>query len=372
MSSRLRNIVVLCLITILFLGCSSEKKEELNIGFVAGLSGKYSSLGISIRNGFTLAFDEIDYVINNKKITIIEKDDKQNTDDAKEAIEYFVKNDIKLIVGNATSAMTKISHSLLENSKDTLLISATASSSEFTQKKDNFLRIQVDKSSRSNEKLVDYIVNKKFKDTYFIYDSNNKSYVQDYQIILQDLIVKRGGKVFFKNIDINQPYEVIQKEIQAKKDDLIIIVANSVDSASMIQFLRLQQIKSQVICSGWAKTYDFLENGGRAIEGVLFFTGYDDNSEDLSFMKFKKYYQLKYNKKPSVFAAQGYELGKLLIQELEKNKNISTLKQQILQEKVFDGLQGRIIFNEYGDVTRDYFFMEVKNGKFVKSKLYED
>ena len=110
---------ILVLITIfMFNACSKKENEDIKIGFIAGLSGKYSSLGTSIRDGFTLAFQEIDYTINNQKVEIIQKDDKQDENEAKKIIDGFVKDNIKLIVGNTTSSMTKISFPVINKQKD--------------------------------------------------------------------------------------------------------------------------------------------------------------------------------------------------------------------------------------------------------------
>ena len=365
---KLRNLFIISLFVAVFLGCEDKSKEQLDIGFIAGLSGKYSSLGISIRNGFTLAFDEINHEIAGKKINIIEKDDKQNLDDAQNAMQYFIDNKINLVVGNATSSMTQKSLSMIKNKNDMLLISATASSSEFTKIDDNFLRIQVEHSKKRYSQLATFISENNFNDIYLIHDSKNKSHVSGYSKILQDEVFKKTGKHYKYSIDINQPYNEIVEQLKAKKDDLIIIVANSVDSSNMIQFLRLKGLESSILCSGWAKTLDFIENGGKSIEDVIFFTGYDDHSQNKNFKNFVSKYKEKYNETPSVFAAQGYELGKILIRKLKENDNVKFLKDNLLKEKIYEGLQGKIIFDKYGDVSREYFFMKVRNGQFILYK----
>ena len=139
---------VFSLIIFIFSGCEEKNNDDIKIGFVAGLSGKYSALGISIRDGFLLAFDECDYMINGHAVKITEKDDKQKAQEAKKAISYFIENDFKLIVGNSTSSMTKISIEEVNKQKNSLLVSATASSDSFSRKDDNFLRIQVEQSEK--------------------------------------------------------------------------------------------------------------------------------------------------------------------------------------------------------------------------------
>lgn len=354
------------LVVFIFGACFKTEDEDIKIGFVAGLSGKYSGLGTSIRDGFTLAFDEINYTINGRKVKIIQKDDKQDEQEAKKIIDDFVKNGIKLIVGNTTSSMTKISFPVVNAQKDSLLISATASSNDFTKKDDNFLRIQVENSEKKYKSLKKYIIN--YKNIAFLYDSKNKAYSDGYEKYFQKMLFDKWGKGFVSKFDLNDPYGKIVEKLKASEVDLILIVANSIDSANVIQYLRLNKIDTQVLASGWAKTMDFISNGGKAVEGVLFSTEYDENSKDERFLGFVELFKKVYNKSPSILAGQGYELGKILIKNLSKSSDISTLKERILSQKVYEGLQGDIIFDKYGDVSREYFIMEIKNAKYIKIK----
>ncbi|MCK5295229.1 MAG: ABC transporter substrate-binding protein [Arcobacteraceae bacterium] len=358
---------VLFIVLILgFNGCFDKEPEEIKIGFVAGLSGKYSNLGTSIRDGFILAFDEIDNNINGQKIKIIQKDDKQNKEEAKKAINYFIKNNIKLIVGNGTSSMTKVSLPIINKHKDSLMLSVTASSSDFTGLDDNFLRIQVNHSAKIYEALNQYIIKNKYKKVFFIYDSNNLSYTKGYTGFFQDMIIQNGGDNFVGNVDLNLPYKDIIKKIKAVENDLILVVGNSVDSANFIQYLRVININQKVLITGWAKTIDFITNGGKAVDGCVVSSEYDEQSKDKQFITFVDKFKKKYKKEPSVFAAQGYEMAQILIQNLKDSTDIATLKQRILKIKKYNGLQGNIIFDKYGDVFREYFMMEVKNNKFRK------
>ncbi len=363
---KLIALISILLSSLFFTACDDKKEEEIKIGFVAGLSGKYSSLGTSIRDGFVLAFDEIDHTINNKQIKIIQKDDKQDKKEAKKIIDSFIKQEIKLIVGNATSSMTAISLPIVNKQKDMLLISATSSSDDFSFKDDNFLRIQVEHSVKRYKNLSQYAAKNGYKNIFFIYDSKNYKYASGYENIFQKTFIESGGNKFVGKADLNGDYKDIIKQLKEIKYDLILIVGNSLDSANIIQYIRHNKINTQILGSGWAKTMDFIENGGRAVEGVIFSTGYDDKSKDKKFLEFIERFKNKYNKTPSVFAAQGYELGQILIKELKQSSDISNLKQRILKTKKFEGLQGDIIFDKYGDVFREYFIMEVKNKEYIE------
>ncbi len=358
--------ILLIVILLFFTGCDNKSSDDVKIGFIAGLSGKYSSLGTSVRDGFLLAFDEIDYKIDKKNVTIIQKDDKQDSKFAYKAMEELLDKDINLIVGNATSSMTKISLKMINKYQDKLLISATASGDEFSHKDDNFLRIQVENSEKKYKTLLEYIQKKQYKNIFLIYDSKNSSYTQGYKDIFQEMIVKNGGDKFIGIIDINSNYEKIIEKLKKTKNDMILIVGNSIDTANIIQYIRYKQIQTEIMASGWAKTMDFITNGGRAVEGVVFSTGYDDNSKNKKFTQFVDKFQKKYEKRPSVFAAQGYELAQILIENLKVSTDISTLKNRILEKAKYEGLQGDIIFNKYGDISREYFIMKVINKSFEK------
>jgi len=363
---NIKIFISLLIACIFFIGCNEKNEDELKIGFLAGLSGKYSALGIDIRDGFLLAFDEIDYTINEKKIRIIQKDDKQDKKEAQKVIEYFIKNDIKIIVGNATSSMTKISFDEVNKQKEMLLFSATASSNEFSSKDDNFLRTQVESSAKRYKTLLNYVDSKGYEKIFVIYDSKNLSYANGYLQVFQEMLVQSGGNKFVEAMDLNNNYETIIDALKTTKNDLILIVGNSIDSANIIQYIRHSKITTDILGSGWAKTTDFITNGGKSVEGVVFSTGYDDNSKDKNFLEFVNKFEKKYKVKPSVFAAQGYELGKILIENLLISTETKTLKSRILQTSKYSGLQGDIIFDKYGDVDRDYFMMEVKNQSFEK------
>jgi len=363
------KLFILCASLLAFTACNDNNKDELKIGFVAGLTGKYSSLGSDIRDGFMLGFDEINYKINDTKINIIQKDDKQDKQTAKQIANYFIKNDIKLIVGNATSSMTKITLQELKDKNDFLLASVTASASEFSKKNDNFIRIQVSPSVKRFGTLKKYILKNKIKKVFYIYDNNNYDYAKGYFGFFQDILLNTGGEKFVISKTIQDGYKNIIKDLKKSDYDLLLIVANSSDTANLIQHLKLENINKQILISGWANTTDFIEFGGKAIEGVIINCGYNKDSKSKNYLKFVERFNKKYNSDPSVFALQGYEMSQILISNLKKTKDISKLKQQILDKKLYHGLQVDITFDKYGDVNRDYFIMKVQNSKFVKLNI---
>lgn len=364
-------LLILIVLIIVFFAFFFYKKniseENINIGFISGLTGKYSSLGNGVLSGFKLAFEEIEYKINGKKVNIITKDDGQDEKKALNAINDLIKKDIKIVVGNTTSSMTKISIKALENRKDILLISATASSEEFSKKDDNFIRTQVSNSVEKFLKLSKYLLENKKDKMVIYYDSKNSSYSKGVIKYVKSSYEKNSEGEVVSIVDINVGFEAILKDIKEKNPNIVFIIANSLDTAKFSQFLRLKHIDSTFVSAGWAKEYKLIQEGGKAVEGMLFITAYDDNNaKDKDYLTFKSKYKKLYGYEPSVFATQAYETGKILIQALQNTTNPMKIKEYILTKKVFNGLQGHIIFDKYGDVSRDYFITTIKNSEYER------
>ncbi len=360
-------LIILSIFFILFYTFFKKNSNEeiIKIGFISSLSGKYSSLGHSVLNGFKLAFDEIDYKISKNKIELIIKDDRQEQSEAEKVVKELINEKVKVIVGNTTSFMTKISRDKLLNYPEILLISATASSDEFTSLDDNFIRTQVANNSKKFDTLSNYLIKNNIQNIAIIYDSKNSTYSKSVALNFEKSYKEYKGNVVSK-LDLNLGFNEIYNQINNDKINAVFIIANAIDTAKLAQFFKLKNFSKTLVSSGWAKELKLIEEGGSAVENMIFLTGYDDNSTDPKYIEFVKKYQKRYGKIPSIFSAQAYETASILIDTIKKHKNIEEFKNIILSEKTYNGLQGKIIFDNFGDVYRDYFIMGIKNKKYIK------
>jgi len=362
----MRKLILLYFVLIMLTSCNNTTDHKIKIGFVAGFTGKYSTTSIKIRDGFMLAFNEINYKIHDKKIKIVQKDDKQDPAIAKKIAQYFIKNNIKLIIGNATSSMTNVTLNELKNKNDFLLASILASSNDFSNKDDNFVRTQVDDNSKQYTRLKSYFIKNNIKKVFYIYDNNNFNYTKGYFNFFQNILIDSGGEKFINSKPIHDGYKNIINKLKNSTFDMILIVASSSDTANLIQHIKLNQINNQIMISEWANTNDFIEFGGKVIEGVIVNSGYNQESQDSKYLEFKNRFKKFYKREASTYEAKGYEMAKIIIKNLKKTTDISKLKNLIINEKTYEGLQGKIIFNKYGDVYKEYFIMKLENGKFKR------
>lgn len=360
-------ILLLVLVSIFFVYFQSSKKNEITIGFVGALTGKYSVLGNAMINGVLLAFEERNYKVGDKNIKIVFKDDKQNKEENKRIINNFIKQDIKIVIGNVTSSMSKISMSIINKHKDMFMISAASASNEFAGKDDQFFRVHVANNGQRFQSFTMSVLEDGFKKVYGIYDPFNATYTKDYLINFEKSFLKNGGDKFLAYAKTNENLEKLVDDIKLKNPDLILMCANSVDAARVLQYVRLKGLKTQFAIAEWARTPSFLENSGKSSEGVIFNIDYDEESENQNYLKFVKDYKKKYKTFPSMYATKAYELASIIIESLE-NVPESKIKEYVLKKRRFSGLQDTIVFDKYGDVIRKFYNFKVTDGKYVRVK----
>ena len=342
-----------------------NSKEVIKIGFVGALTAKYSDLGNPMMNGIILAFEEEKYEINGKKIELIFKDDKKDEATNREIVNDYINQGIKIVIGNVTSSMSKISMSIINQYKDMFMISAASASNEFSGIDDQFFRVHAANNELRFDSFTKYIKKQNFNKIYAIYDPGNATYAKDYVENFEKSFIINGGDKFIKYAKTNENLDDLIENIYDLNPDLVLICANSVDAARVVQYLRLKGIKTQIASAEWAMTPAFIENSGRNSEGIIFNMDYDENSKSEDFLRFSKKFKEKYNIAPSLYAAKGYELARVII-ELLKVGEQTELKKNLLIRKEFKGLQDTIIFDKYGDVIRQFNTFKVINGKFEK------
>ena len=360
-------ILIIILSAILLFSYFTWKKEEqvVKIGFVGALTAKYSVLGNAMMNGVLLAFEEVNYQVGDKKIKLIFQDDKADVELNKKIVNSYIDQGVKIVIGNVTSSMSKVSMSIINKHEDMFMISASSASNEFTKKDDQFFRVHVANNAQRFDSFTKYVKNNNFNKIYGIYDPKNPTYTKDYLINFEKSFIDNGGQKFIKYAKTDENLDSLVKDIKIQNPDMILICANSVDAARVIQYIRLNNLNTVVASSEWAMTESFLENTGHASNGVIFNIDYDENSKNEKFLSFVKKYEEKYKLKPSIFASKAYELSRIIIELLEKGDE-TQLKQNLLLQKQFQGLQDTIIFDKYGDVLREFNTFIVEDGKYIK------
>jgi len=336
---------------------------------VGGLTGKLSDLGTAGRNGVILAVEEKNAKggLLGRPIDLLTRDDKQDPKEAIRVDEELIDQGVIAIVGHMTSAMSMAAKPLID-SKKVLMISPTTSTTALSGQKDFFFRVQ-ETMEGGAKALSEFVIKKRGLRTLGgVYDLSNRAYTEDYLNHFKANYEKLGGRLFITESFVlgkETPFPGIVQKIKNAKPQGFLIVASAADTAMFCQQATKLGWKVPLIVSGWGMTDELPRLGGRYVEGVLSVIDYDSNYQTPGFQKFLKSFSERFGREPGFPGHSGYESAQVLFKAYEEAKGeVSKLPETILKIKTFQGLQGKIVIDEYGDAHRPKFITTIINGKF--------
>lgn len=365
----LKNIFLMFLTALFFLGCGL-REPSLKVGLICGLSGANADLGEAGRNGVMIAVDRINSSggINGKPIELIVKDDENDFDTAAAAAQSLYNEDVDLVIGAFSTTLTEAIMSVMKD-KETLVITPTASALHLSGVDDNLLRIN--SSSRENgEDYADFMKNKRgYQTTSVLLDSHNLSFTESWFREFERAYSGYGGEItakVFSDSTESVDYRSIVNQLIEDNPDSLLFVTNTVDSARFAQQIRKESL-IPIVISEWAGTLQLIELGGEAVEGVEVKHTFDMFSKEEGYLQFKEEYRNRFGRDPgysSVLAANAV----LVYSEAKKAQGKKqTLKESILQNGPYQGIQQMMLFDEFGDTRRTSSFVRVKDARFIEA-----
>jgi branched-chain amino acid transport system substrate-binding protein len=153
-----------------------------------------------------------------------------------------------------------------------------------------------------------------------------------------------------------------------KNPDVIFIPGASYgDVAIMIIQAREMGIDAMFLGGDTWEAPEFLEVGGKAIEGSYFSTHFDATAiTTKAAEKFNKDFMDKYGKQPSAFAALGFDAYNMVIDAIKRanSSDPKAIRDAIAETEGFEGVTGIITLDENGDAIKDAVIKKVEDGKF--------
>lgn len=345
-----------------------DTKKPIKIGFVGGLTGHLSLLGIGGRDGVLLAVEQINQSggINGRPVQLIIKDDKNDAETAIMVDQELIEEKVVAIIGHMTSAMS-LSAVPLINKEKMLMISPTSTTNLLTAKDDYFLRTALPDRHQTDQ-LVHYATKKMgIKKIAGVYDLSNQAFTEGWYLNFKSEFENQGGvisKTETYNSKKETSYLAIAKKIIESNPDGVVIVASALDTALLCQQLRKIGFELPVFSSGWAKAPDLLQNGGGSVENLILPQTHSEESTAEKYLQFKKEYEKRFGREPDFAAAGAYDAIKILFTALSQTKDSAQLKSIILKQSVFHGLQSDITIDQFGDAQRKTFLIQVKDDHF--------
>jgi len=271
------------------------------------------------------------------------------------------------IVGHMTSETMVAAWETMKD-YDILYLSPTVSTPQLQGMDDNFYRLIVVNSYPANQLAIHAATQMGMKSVVIFYDADNFAYTDTYVDGFSEQFIKSGGNVeaVYEFSSSDEPdFRPMLEEAKKFDPDCLMIIASAVDTALIAQQANLVGLDAQLLTSNWAFTDDLLQNGGRAVEGILAVISNDVNNKSPEYHDFVFRFQERFNREPTFAAGYGYEAIAVLAEALAKTDgNADALGDTLLEIRNFTGVHGDIQFDEFGDVERTLYMIAVQNGEF--------
>jgi ABC-type branched-subunit amino acid transport system substrate-binding protein len=161
------------------------------------------------------------------------------------------------------------------------------------------------------------------------------------------------------------------ERIKKTNPDAIMIWGNAKESALILKQIREMGMNLSVYGSDRIVSQEFLQIAGKLADGVVTTCQYNPDSNDPRYLEFKTDYLKRFGQEPDVFAAHAYDGMNIIIKSIEKAGLNRVLIRDVLTDlktfQGYDGVTGKIIFDQTWNNIRPIFLAEVKNGKFAFS-----
>ncbi|HPE70104.1 MAG TPA: ABC transporter substrate-binding protein [Thermotogota bacterium] len=351
-------------------------KPPILVGFLGTMSGRLSDLGISNRRGVELAIAEINSQggIHGRQIQLVSRDDANDTQQVREQFEELVSQNVVAILGPVTSTMAN-EVIPLANQRKVLVIGTTVSSNEFSGRDDFFLRVS-SPNRKIVEELAGLLVKRGVQKVGVIADHSNPTFSVDWLSQFSEYFSDLGGTIacssFFFSGDIPSLENAVD-EVMSQRPSTVLVLAGAIDAAQVCQEIRCESDAVLLVGTGWAFKPEFLEYGGKTVEGFLINGNLDPGYSSERYLRVSNVFLQRYGKAFDFGSKAGYDAAYILFWGMEKAREFSaaSLKKEILEQKVFEGVQQVITLDSFGDPDFPPMFFQVQGGKFVRVESRE-
>lgn len=349
--SRFRPTVLLpCVAVLLTLLAACAPPEPVRVGFLGGLSGRVSDLGIKGR-----------------PIKLIEADDQQDPESARQAVARLIAHKVVAVVGPMTSAMASATLPLI-NQAQLPMVSPTVTTTDLSGLDDYFFRV-IPHTSEFVATNADYYVHELgLRRIRLVHDVRNRAYSGSWLNDFRRAFAAAGGKLleplaFMSDDELS----FARLAVQALRDDPdgVVIIGNSVDAAMLCRSIRRINRSVALSTSEWAAAERLIKLGGDAVEGITVAQLFDRLDTRPAYVTFRSAFVQRFGQEPGYAGVLAYDAANTVFDALESRTAGQTLKQALLAGKAFAGTQKTIVFDANGDTRGGTFISTIRHGAFA-------
>ncbi|MEO6111878.1 MAG: penicillin-binding protein activator [Nitrospiraceae bacterium] len=149
--------------------------------------------------------------------------------------------------------------------------------------------------------------------------------------------------------------------------DAIFIPGRAADAGLITAQLNFHDMKVPFLgANGW-NSPDFARTDDSSIDGAVFVDGFFVDSPTPTVQDFVDRYKKRFQTNPTLFAMQGYDAAKLVLDAVRKGASSGeAVQEQLLTQPDLSSLAGPAAFGPDGTLNRPLFLIQIKRGRFFQ------
>jgi branched-chain amino acid transport system substrate-binding protein len=351
---------------------SGESSDDvIRVGVYEPMTGASAAGGQMTVEGINLANEMFPEVLG-KKIKLFLVDNKTDKTEAANAVARLIQqNKVSVIIGSYGSSLSMAGGQVAKDAK-VPVVGCSPTNPLVTLNNDYYFRVCFIDPFQGKV-MAKYAFNTlKAKKAAIIMDVSNDYSVGLSNFFKQAFVELTGDK---NAIVAEAKYKTGDQEFTAQltsiKDlnpDVIFAPGNYGESALLIKQARDLGIKAPFLGGDTYEAPEFIQIGGKAVEGVAFSTHYTAEAPVTEVSKqFLDAYKQKYGKDPTAFAALGFDAYLVARDAIERagSAEPQAIRDALAKTQDFKGATGIITLDQNGDANKSAVIKQVKDGKFV-------
>lgn len=336
--------------------------EELKIGFLSTFSGPGAALGNEIRDGFNLALELHNQRLGGVPTTVIFADDQQKAPEGRQAADRLLRLDkVDLMTGMVFSnVLLPVMHRIL--SSDTVYISTNTGPAEYAGEKCHPNYFSVSWQNEDIPSAMGKYVTDKGHEKIFLIAPNypgGKESIEGFKRYFQGNI---ADEVYVKVGQFDFAAEIAQIR-QSGADSIFFFLPGGMGVNFIKQLVSSGMNENLAIYTpGFSADQDTIQSVGDPMLGMMNASQWSPDLDNQANKEFVERFYEKYQRIPSMYAAQGYDAAQLIDSAVTGlNGDISDkdkLRAEI-KKADFDSVRGDFSFNNNNYPIQNYYMREV-------------
>ncbi len=149
--------------------------------------------------------------------------------------------------------------------------------------------------------------------------------------------------------------------------DAVFIPGRATDVGLIAAQLNFHDMKVPFLGSNGWNAPDFARTADQSIDGAVFVDGFFADSPNPAIQDFVDRYKKRFQSAPTLFAMQGYDAAKFVIDAIKKGATSGdALRDYLTSQQDLPALAGPAAFAQDGTLNRPLFLIQVKRGRFTQ------